>query len=174
MPTWPTTISNATHPFGTGLFWGAFDSLVAVAPAIGTPLGTFLGSLAGVPIAGNPWAEIGLMTRVTVPERSVGDTKITHLKSPNKAHEYFPGYVEGGTLTCRILHSPVAHALIASLAPDAASGEQRVAFAVQFSDGPVVYFNGYVKSSPVEVSDGDDPIAIDVTIKVSGDLTLAL
>jgi hypothetical protein len=36
-----------------------------------------------------------------------------------------------------------------------------------------VYFDGFVKSYPVEVSDGDDPIGIDVTIKVSGDIFLA-
>jgi hypothetical protein len=76
MPSWPTTESNATHPFGTGLFWA--------------PLGTVPTAPASARSLSAPWTEIGLMTRVTAPERTAGDTKITHLKSPNKAHEYFP------------------------------------------------------------------------------------
>jgi hypothetical protein len=159
MPSWPTTESNATHPFGTGLFWAPLGT-VPTAPAIGTPLTA-------------PWTEIGLMTRVTAPERAAGDTKITHLKSPNKAHEYVPGFVEGGSLTCRLHHSPASRLAIDGLAPDDTIAEQRVQFAIQFADGVVVYFGGYVKSYPVEVADGDDPIAIDVTIKVSGDIFIA-
>lgn len=172
MAAWPTTPSDATHPFGTGLFWAAYGSTVGAAPAIGTSLGVAPAILGGIAVAGQPWAEIGLMTRVTAPERSSGDTKITHLKTVNKAHEYIPGYVEGGSLTFRLLHSTVSHQIIYSLSPNANVGEQRLAFAIQFADGICIYFNGYIKSYPVEVSDGDDPIAIDVTIKVSGDLRL--
>lgn len=160
MADWPTTPTNATHPFGTGLFWAPINTTVASSPAVGTPLAA-------------PWTEIGLMTRVTAPERAAGDTKGTHLKSPNKAHEYLPGYVEGGTLTCRLLHTSLTHVAVLALAPSASPGEQRVAFAIQFADGPCIFFNGYVKSFPVEVGDGDDPIALDVTIKVSGDVFLA-
>lgn len=156
---WPTSASNAVHPHGTGLFYNTLGaSLPSPAPAVGTSLST-LG-----------WSEIGIMTRVTSPERAAGDTKITHLKSPDKAHEYVPGYVEPGNNTFRILHSPAAFLVLFNLAPKAETTEQRKQFCLQLSNGDLIYFAGYVKSLPVEVTEGDDPIAIDVTIKVSGDI----
>jgi hypothetical protein len=179
MPAWPTTDSEGQHPFGTGLFWAEYQEFDSIgltthvpptAPAVGTPLGLRLGVAGGLPVAGEPWAEIGLMTRVTAPERTAGDTKVTHLKSPSRAHEYVPGYIEGGTNTFRLIHSVASHELVQALAPNANIQEQRVWFAIQYADGPVEYFKGYIKSQPVEVTDGDDPVAIDVTIKVSGDV----
>jgi hypothetical protein len=161
MAEWAQTPSDAVHPFGTGLFWAAYDTAVgSPAPAVGTALST----------ASQSWTELGKLVRVTTPERSSGDTKITHLKSPNKAHEYIPGYVDGGLLTYRIHHSPAAMAAIEALAPDATTDEQRLAWAVQLANGVIAYHNGFVKSYPQEVTDGDDPVAIDVTVRCSGDL----
>jgi hypothetical protein len=161
MAEWVQTPSDAIHPFGTGLFTAAFGTVPpSPAPAVPTALA----------IASQDWTELGKLVRVTAPERSAGDTTGTHLKSPDKAHEYFPGYVEGGSLTFRLHHSPQAVTRVNALRPDASTDEQRLAWAVQFSNGVIGYFNGYLKSHPMEVSDGDDAVAVDVTVKVSGDV----
>jgi hypothetical protein len=166
---WPTVTSPGMHSFGAGLYYANY----------GTAIGASLTLGVAIEVEDASWTEIGRLVNVTAPERTVGDTKITHTKSPRKAHEYVPGWVEGGTATLRLIYSKATMAALETLGPaesgsdDPVAGEwRRKEFLIQYPDGAVSYWTGYVKSKPVTVpgADSDDPVAIDVTIKVSGDV----
>jgi hypothetical protein len=162
---WPTASADAMHSFGAGFFVAAWTDdveAVAIAPAAGT-------ELSGI------WSEVGQMINADTPERTPGDTKITHTKSPQKANEYIPGWVEAGQANVRLHYNLTTFNVLQSLMPSAnavAPQWDRHTWAVQLPDGGCFFFSGYLKGSPVRVpgADSDDPVAIDVMIKISGDV----
>jgi len=164
---WPTAAADAMHSFGATLFTADFGTAPAGPPAVGTSLST----------ADANWTQMGQVTNLTAPPREVGDTKVTHTRSSDKAHEYLPGWVEGGQCTLRLLYNDSTLTrlqLLQSFSTAIAPDWHRIAFAIQFPDAAILFWDGYLKSYPVTVpgADSDDPVAIDVTIKVSGDVFL--
>lgn len=162
---WPTASADAMHSFGAGFFYSAYvedPATVAIAPALGTELS-------------GAWAEVGQMINANTPDRTPGRTKITHTKSPYKADEAIPGWVVGGQARVRLLYNKTTFALLQNLMPNngaTAPDWDRYTWAVQVPDGGCFFFSGYLAGSPVTVpgSDGDDPLAIDISIEVNGDI----
>lgn len=104
-------------------------------------------------------------------ERSV--TQVTHLRSPDKAHEKVPGFLDAGANTFRLnYYKSLIPALLGyspggAGAPDTAPSWGRRQWAVACGDHGIWVFTGFVKSTPVEIPE-DNRITVEVTIEISG------
>jgi hypothetical protein len=104
-------------------------------------------------------------------ERTV--TELTHLRSPDKAKEKVPGFLDAGQNTFRLNAYKGLMALLATLqpggglSPDESPGWGRLVWAVVFPDHGVWWFTGFIKSQPFEVPE-DNRNTVEVTIEISG------
>jgi hypothetical protein len=160
---WTTVESGGQHSFGTTLYYAPDGTVFGGPTAVGTDLP-------------GPWVRLNDIINITSPENTPGDTKVTHTRSPDKAHEYTPGWVEGAMANFRLLYSKETMGALDAVIPTAnatAPDWDRLMWAVQFPDGGVAVFRGYFKGYPITVpgADSDDPVAIDVSVKVSGKAT---
>jgi len=115
-------------------------------------------------------AEIAKCRAIDPPEPTAGDVNVSHLKT--KVHEYIPGRAEPGTLSFDVLYDEAAFATLYAATPDvsdATAGRGRRTFASVWPDGSGQIFIGYIKSIKRSgTGTNDDPLLINVTIKVSG------
>ncbi len=114
----------------------------------------------------------GALLSANLNGRSLSDVKITHAKSPEFAHEYMPGILEGGTLELRFHYHPNVLVAIEGVAgllpavgrtyPDHGRRRWRVV------DAEANYFAifGYIHPPEVQYEE-DQPIAIVTRIKVA-------
>ena len=150
--------ANGMHSNNTGLF---------VAPFV-TPDPT-----SGATFLAQPWQEVtDVISLNGVPlERTV--TQLTHLRSPNKAQEKVPGYLDGGQLTLKLNYFKQLMSFLQTRvpggenAPDTSPTWGRLRWAVLFPDNGVWVFTGFIKSDPIEVPE-DDRATIELTVEISG------
>jgi hypothetical protein len=111
--------------------------------------------------ASTTWTPITQAIKVDPPEVSVDDIKTTNLTSPNEAHEYLPGFKEGGEgkITIQYAHTQTA-ALYALL------GVQK-GYKVILPDTHGIGFDGYIKSFGTPIDD-EGIVTNDITFKVTG------
>jgi hypothetical protein len=100
-------------------------------------------------------------------------TQITHLKSPGKAMEKVPGFLDGGQQTIRLNYNKE---LVAQLqgympgavgAPDTAPSWGRLQWAVVFPDSGVWVFRAFVKSQPHEIPE-DNRNTVELVVEIDG------
>jgi hypothetical protein len=126
------------------------------------------------------WTEVAEVVTINgvAMDRSV--TELTHLRSPNKAKEKVPGFLDGGQVTLKLNYkkgSPTAPftgmAHVQALSPggaiagEAAPGWGRLTWAVAFPDHGMWVFTGFIKSTPVEIPE-DNRVTVEATIEISG------
>lgn len=126
-----------------------------------------------------PWVSTGLanatlisdtgLKSVSLNGRSLSDVKVTHMLSPGFAHEYIPGFYEGGTVDLAFHYSvDLLEALESYVAePDRAAPEHGrfILFIVDPQDS---YIRAVVYQHPPDVQfEEDQPISIGVKLKVA-------
>lgn len=150
--------ANGMNSFDTALYWAIF----------GQPDPASVADITG------SWGEIADVISINgVPmERSVTD--VTHLRSPNKAKEKVPGFLDAGQNTFRLNYYKTLMTALQTLAPggsnaqdNAANDYGRLRWAVVMPDHGVWVFSGFIKSNPVEVPE-DNRNTIEVTVEISG------
>lgn len=115
--------------------------------------------------AGGAYAIVGEVTEVTPPNEQASDVVATHLRSPDRKHEYIPGFIEPGEASLSINWIPgnPTDVLLQDLK---VSGARRM-HRITWPNGVAWEFTGYVKgfepSAPI-----DDRMTATVTLKVSG------
>lgn len=119
------------------------------------------------------WVEISDVVSINgVPmEHSV--TMLTHLRSPNKAAEKVPGFLDAGQNTFRLNYYRALVGLLmdfspgGALAPDTAPSWGRRRFAVVFPDRGAWVFGAFIKSKPQEIPE-DNRNTVEVTLEITG------
>lgn len=146
--------STGSHSFNSALYVGSY---VATNPTAVPPggFGAFTEIAEVISMNGVP------MTRPP--------TKLTHLKSDDRAHEKIPAILDGGQVTLKLNFSRARHAQLAGLITDPTAGNNngRYKFLVYVPDSYMMVVKGFLSSFPTDIPD-DDRITIDVTIEVSG------
>jgi hypothetical protein len=154
--------ANGMHSFDSALYQTTFADLTNPSN-VPANLSTITGG----------WGELGDVISINgVPmERTV--TQLTHLRSPDKAQEKVPGFLDAGQNTIRLnYYKALMTALMnispgGPLAPDTSPSWGRLRWAVVLPDHGVWVFIGFIKSTPIEVPE-DNRNTIEVTIEISG------
>lgn len=111
------------------------------------------------------------------PALSVGSVEATHLTSPNKWKEFIPGMVDGGEVTLELNFLPAN-----ATHKDASGGllndmrtRHQGNYKISFPDSPATEwtFPAFVTGFEVTTPTGDEKLAASVTLKISGEATLA-
>lgn len=133
-------MSNALHSYGSTLSY----------------------SLTGVP----PYTVISEVLDVTI-EETITETKVTHLTSPNRTHEYKPGFIEPGTATFTANYVPGASGNYNVLV--GLRGTAGVFWKITDPDGGVSDFQGHISRVAKRTPD-DDRITVEASIKLAGNV----
>ena len=96
----------------------------------------------------------------------IGETKITHIASPNGFHEYTPGFGDGGTLSCTINFDKTTYNTLTGFA------RAIKWWKLAAPDGGNLSCRGFITELPFKVPD-DDRITGTVKIKLTGKPTFA-
>lgn len=96
----------------------------------------------------------------------VGETKITHINSPNAFHEYTPGFADAGTLSCTINYDKTTYNTL--------YGFVRVQkwWKLTAADGGNMLCQGFITELPIKTPD-DDRHTDTIKIKLTGKPTFA-
>lgn len=147
--------STGSHSYNTALWVGSY---VATNPSAVPPggFGAFTEIAEVISLNGVP------MTRPA--------TKLTHLKSDNRAHEKIPGILDGGQLTVQLNYARARHTQVLALISDTVNSgndHNRYKFVIYLPDSAALVVKGFVASMPTTAPE-DDRITMDVTIEISG------
>ncbi|HEY1188534.1 MAG TPA: phage tail tube protein [Gemmata sp.] len=160
--------ARGMHSFNSAIYYSPFETLTTGSPSY-QPFAPNYTNVSQ--IISNPglWSEIADVISINgVPmERSV--TQITHLRSPAKAHEKVPGFLDAGTNTYRLNSNKTALATLMGFTNIADTFPRwgRCSWAVFFPDNGVYVFTGFLKSQPFEVPE-DNRITIEAAVEISG------
>lgn len=123
------------------------------------------------------FTSIAEVTSIGGPALGLGSVEATHLTSPNKWKEYIPGMLEGGEVTLELnflpgnaTQSDTSGGLLNDMRTRAINNYQ-----IAFPDSPSTqwivpaFVTAFEPTTPV----GDEKLAASVTLKVSGEPTLA-
>jgi hypothetical protein len=143
--------SNGEHSYGAKLYYANYGTSNPVGATTGfTELAEVI-SMSGLPM-------------------SAGVTRLTHLNSPDKAHEKIPGITDAGQITFRCNSHEDLLGILFGLLPDgtaATPGHGRYQWLVQFPNGSQWYCTAFVQGMPFEVPE-DDRVTVEVALEVSG------
>lgn len=150
MPVNPANLvdSLARHSFGFTLFYGAWTP---PDPDVFTEVGA------------------GTLLSANLNGRSLSDVKITHAKSPEFAHEYMPGILEGGTMELRLHYHPATLVILEGLIPPVNRtypDHGRKRWRIVDAEANYFAFVGHLHPPEVQYEE-DQPIAIVTRIKVA-------
>lgn len=148
--------ANGMHSFDSILFSAAFG---AADPA---GLADFVN-----------WLEITDVISINGVQMERSVTQLTHLRSPDKAQEKVPGFLDAGQNTFRLNYFKGLVSLLetlsprGALAPDTSPSWGRRKWAVVFPDRGVWLFYAFIKSKPFEIPE-DNRSTVEVTLEISG------
>lgn len=119
--------------------------------------------------AGGVYVTVGEVTEITPPNQQVADVVATHLRSPNRTHEYIPGFIEPGeaSLTINWIPGGTTDVLILGLKASGAKRMHRVTWPNGVKWEFTAYVKGFEPATPI-----DDRMTATVSLKVSGDTTI--
>ena len=113
------------------------------------------------------WNAIAEIKSISGPTMTREMIDVTNLDSTGGYREFIPSFRDGGTVT---LSMNFSYAGYTALKADFQS-DTLVNYEILLSDGTSVNFSGYVQDLPINVT-FDDAVTSDVTIKVSGEVTI--
>lgn len=113
------------------------------------------------------WNAIAEVKSISGPTMTREMIDVTNLDSTGGYREFIPSFRDGGTVT---LSMNFSYAGYTALKADFQS-DTLVNYEILLSDGTSVNFSGYVQDLPINVT-FDDAVTSDVTIKVSGEVTI--
>lgn len=113
------------------------------------------------------WVAIAEVKSISGPTMTREMIDVTNLDSTGGYREFIPSFRDGGTVT---LSMNFSYAGYTALKADFQS-DTLVNYEILLSDGTSVNFSGYVQDLPINVT-FDDAVTSDVTIKVSGEVTI--
>lgn len=118
------------------------------------------------------WTEIEDVISLNGVPMESSVTQVTHLKSPGKALEKVPGFLDGGQNTIRLNYAKGLLAQLAALLPGAAGNDTppgwgRLSWAIVYPDSGVWVFTAFVKSMPTEVPE-DNRLTVELVLEISG------
>lgn len=116
---------------------------------------------------GTAWVAIAEVKSISGPTMTREMIDVTNLDSTGGYREFIPSFRDGGTVTLAMNYT---YAGYSSLKDDFQS-DTLVDYEILLSDGTSIEFGGYVQDLPVNVT-FDDAVTNDVTIKVSGEVTV--
>lgn len=114
--------------------------------------------------------ELAEVLSISGPKTKHPETKITHLKSAEKFHEYVPAFGDGDTCELELNYFSANASVLYNLRPsstDTSPGYGRRSWKIEFPDGSFIRFIGHIAELGPEVPE-DDRITQSCTIKVSG------
>lgn len=163
--------SKGMHSAGTVFYVSSYSAVIPPTGeslfgdwAEGTPLGA-PGDLV--------WRAVGEVIDADGIAIQPSTTRLTHLRSPGKAHEKVPGFKDGGQLRLRFNYHKKLFAALLTLVPGDANTPDtppdwgRKSFAVAKPDGGTYYLRGFVAGNPITIPE-DDRITIELTIEIHG------
>lgn len=115
---------------------------------------------------GNPLAEVN---SITGPSMTREQIDVTSLDSTGGYREFIAGFRDGGTVTLNMNFTADTYMLMQDDFEDDASHAYEII--LPDSDGTTVSFNGLVTEIPLTIPT-DDKVTADVTIKVTGQVTV--
>lgn len=117
--------------------------------------------------SGSAWVAIAEVKSISGPTMSREMIDVTSLDSTGGYREFIPSFRDGGTVTLAMLFTYTGYN---TLKTDFQS-DTLVDYEILLSDGSSIEFSGYVQDLPVNVT-FDDAVTTDVTIKVTGEVTI--
>lgn len=126
------------------------------------------------PNGGTSYVAIGEVFKLALPGIKVGATEVTNLNSPGAAKEFRAGLIDGGDFTASITWTQgVYNSLLSWLRKSLMSWKITFPLVGSQVTAATVTGAGHITELPGEVPE-DDRITNDLTIKVSGVVTLTL
>lgn len=116
------------------------------------------------------YTSLGEVIDIKGPNLEIGDTKMSHLSSPDKFHEYIPAFGEGDAVEITINYEDDEFSTLDALKPlptEVYPDYGRLSWLITLPDGGTVSFKGFLKGWSPDVPD-DDRITVTMRIKVSG------
>lgn len=113
---------------------------------------------------------IAEVMEITPPNQQSDDIEVTHYKSPNKKREFIQGLTDPGEMTFGInwIPSDATDVILQALKTSGAKRDMKITW----PNGTTWTFNGYIKgfepTAPI-----DDRMTATITVRVSGDTTIA-
>lgn len=168
--------ARGMHSFNSGLYYASYDVLTTGSPTWQPAVPNYTNI---IQIVNNDptWQEVADVVSVNGVSNERSVTQLTHLRSPGKAHEKVPGFLDAGQITVRLNSRKSLLVAIQALMPGATGTEDAVvngsprwgrrSWALYFPDNGVCLFHGFIKSDPVEIPE-DNRITIDLNIEISG------
>ncbi len=117
---------------------------------------------------GAAWASLGEVTNITGPGMSRDTHDVTSLASTNGYREFIPGLRDPGALTFTMWFNRTDYDAMKTLfESDTITDFELI---LDDTENTTLEFSGFVTEMPLTVPDG--PIACEVTIKISGTVTV--
>jgi hypothetical protein len=111
--------------------------------------------------ASGAFTPIAKVIDINPPNIEADDIDVSHMESPDEHKEFDPGWADGGEVELTIQYEKAKNATVYGLF------RQKKGWEMEFSDGSVWGFDGYIKGFGNEV-DREGIITLVITIKVSG------
>jgi hypothetical protein len=148
--------SAGAHSYGAALYYGSY---IATNPTTAPPGGF------------GAFTEIGEVISMNGAPMTRPATKLTHLKSDNRAHEKIPGLLDGGQLTVQLnltkARMAQLHATLFNETVNSGNDHNRFKFVVHVEGMGALCVKGFLGQFPVTIPE-DDRVTIDLTIEISG------
>lgn len=109
---------------------------------------------------------------ISGPEMSKEMIDVTSLSSENGYREFIPSFKDGGNVSLSMNFTRTGYDAIKADF-DAVGADALIQYTITLPDtaGTQIIFNGYVQDLPTNIT-FDDAVTLDVTIKVTGEITV--
>lgn len=111
--------------------------------------------------ASTSWFEIGQITEISPPELEADDVEVSNMQSPEQFKQFDPGWADAGEVELTVQYTKAQATTLYGIF------RQPKLFKIQFEDGSVWEYQGYVKKLGGEI-DREGVITQTVTTKISG------